>query len=127
MVKMRTALLFVSTIAIAAGCTHDPAELIEGVNTTVFVVGIEDRDVAEIAVAGETRRADPEGSDDDEGDDDLVVFQLALPVGEHEGNVTVLHREDDRLEPRRCGTFRVSLPDAGATDSVVIDAEELEE
>lgn len=117
----------VSTLAMLAGgaCTHDPAELIGEVNATIFVVGVSDRDVAEIVVGGESRRAAVEGDDDDEGDDDLIVFRLVLPTGEHAGTVTVFDDEDGELEPAHCGSFVVSLPDADATESVVINVDDL--
>ena len=51
-----------------------------------------------------------------------MEFDAEHPRDHHRGHPP-LHREDDRLEPRRCGTFHVSLPDADATDYVVIDAE----
>ncbi|MCC7069799.1 MAG: hypothetical protein IT383_00660 [Deltaproteobacteria bacterium] len=128
MVIARLAAVASIAVALAGGaCTHDPAELIAEINTTIYLVGVSDGDVAEIVIDGETRRASVEGSDDDEDDDDLIMFRLVLPTGEHAGTVTVFDDEDGALEPERCGTFQVSLPDADATDSVVIDVDDLDE
>jgi hypothetical protein len=97
-----------------------PEDLLEQVTVTIFVVGVEGDDLAEIAVAGETRRAGP---DSPEGE--LVTFALALPEGGYQGSITIFRIEDDggeeRLEPRRCGTFAFTVGEAPSATGIVVD------
>ena len=123
MVMRRFSLVLVlaslAATSLVSAC-RNPEDLIAQVNTTVFVFGVDEDQEAQLDIAGQRRRGAAE-------QDDLVMLQLALPPGEHDGQMTILKQEDDGLEPVRCGPIHVSLPDAASRDNVAIQVEDLRE
>ena len=115
--SMLALLTLLSAFVMGAAACRSAEELRAQVTLTLVVVGVEDDELVEIVVADETRRARPA--------DDLVTFVLALEPGDHDGAITVFGVEDEddgvRLEPRRCGTFAVTVDDEPTATGIVAD------
>ncbi len=112
--------------AASLGACRSPDELAKDISAVVIVIDIDDNQLVELSIDGQTLSQSPKSTDN------VVAFSLRLDPGTYQGNVVVFEVKDEddgeRLEPKACGGFALVIPeDADDVVTLAIDHDEFED